>query len=102
VGNNFYRIIEVDFNGKTSKSQIVLVINSVKPLPLQAFPNPVTNGFINIRLNQPSMVRIFGSSGDLLLSKQLGMGLQQVDLQNFKPGIYRLNVFNETISIIKL
>jgi len=102
VGNNFYRIIEVDFNGKTSKSQIVHVINAVKPLPLQAFPNPVANGIINIRLNQPSMVRIFGSSGDLLLSKQLDMGLQQVDIQNLKPGIYRLNVSNETISIIKL
>lgn len=102
LGYNFYRLIAVDIDGRTNKTQIIQITNAIKPMPLQVYPNPVTNGIINIRLQQPAMVKIFGAAGEIMLNKQLGMGIQQLNLQHLKPGIYRINILNETISFLKL
>ena len=101
-GNNFYRLIEVDKDGKTDKTQIIHIVNAIKTLPLQAYPNPVSNGFINVRLQQPSLVRVLKSTGEMIISKQLNSGVQRIDLQHLPAGIYRLVASNQTINFIKL
>jgi hypothetical protein len=101
-GNNFYRLIEVDNDGKTSKTQIVNIANANKTLPPHAYPNPVINGFINVRLQQHSLVRVLKSTGEMIISKQLNAGVQRLDLQHLPAGIYRLVASNHTINFIKL
>ena len=101
-GNNFYRLIEVDNDGKTDKTQVIHIVNSIKSLPLQAYPNPVSSGFINVRLQQSSLVRILKSTGEMIISKQLNSGVQRIELQHLPAGMYRLVASNQTINFIKL
>ena len=44
LGYNFYRLIAVDIDGRTNKTQVIQITNAIKPMPLQVYPNPVTNG----------------------------------------------------------
>jgi len=101
-GKNYYRITEVDKNGNASRSKIVYVLFTQNLFALHAYPNPVTGGFINVKLSQNSLVRIIKSSGEVAFQKSLDQGIQRIDVQQLTPGIYRLNAQNETISFIKL
>ncbi len=74
VGSNYYRLKQVDFDGKSTNSRVVEV-NFVKngevveiPISMELFPNPVDRGELNIRLqgfvnSEKSQVQIFDLMG---------------------------------------
>jgi uncharacterized repeat protein (TIGR01451 family) len=51
------------------------------------FPNPA-NEYFSFQLAEPALVRLFNSTGDLVLSEKTDKGLQRVRTENLPMGIY--------------
>jgi hypothetical protein len=100
-GNHFYRIKSVDMNGKIAFSHIVKVTVAKAEGGIVIFPNPVTNGNINLQLhNQPAgnySVRLLNPLGQVILSKVIehAGGSSSIPVPwNYKQarGVYQLEV----------
>ena len=100
-GFNFYRIRSVDIAGKIRHSAIVKVfVESPKPT-IAIYPNPITNGIINLQLvNQPAgeyAIKLYNKLGQLILSKQImhadGSSTEKIKWDfNLAHGLYLLEV----------
>jgi len=100
-GYNYYRLLSRDVNGKTAYSTIVKVLIGKARQSITIYPNPVTNGRINLQLgNQPAGVygiRVMNKLGQVLVSKQInheeGSSTETIQLDKSSAhGIYQLEV----------
>ena len=100
-GYNYYRIKSVDINGKTAFTSVVKVMIGSLKQDITVYPNPVTNGIINLQLNnQPKgkyALRLLNTSGQLIVQRQIdhpnGSSSESIPLDKFTPhGIYTLEV----------
>lgn len=93
-GNNFYRIVAIDFDGKKTYSTIIkAACSSVEGM--QLWPNPVlSQATISIKSekNTTAVVRIYDTKGSLIkqVQKDLLPGLNQfaIDMSGIIPGHY--------------
>lgn len=84
---NFYRIKQVDRDGKFSFSPIRLVKFSENNI-LTVSPNPATN-FIRIYSTQsPVNINVFDNNGKKLITQRLSNGSTQIDISRWSKGIY--------------
>jgi len=65
AGKNYYRLKQLDWNGSYQYSRIVVVDFPTAATGLMLYPNPVTDGNINLDLSENGMleVKIFNLSG---------------------------------------
>ena len=90
---NFYRIKQVDFDGKFSYTP-VLVLQKQACEKLTFFPNPCKNK-IYIHSSTPlSNALVFDSKGHLVASQKFSKN-QELVLSQLKQGKYYINVFNK-------
>ncbi|MEO6670666.1 MAG: right-handed parallel beta-helix repeat-containing protein [Ferruginibacter sp.] len=88
---NFYRIKSIDHNGDAQYSRIVKVLFIDKPAGIEVYPNPVTNGKIQLWfIGMPEgiyVVNIFNAQGQCLFKKQL---LHQggTNMETVTPAVY--------------
>ena len=90
-GNNYYQLIQVDFDGKSDLSQIVVAeITSV--MDVQYFPNPVQEGLTIIWAEElhNSTIEMRNATGQLLYSTQMEHTLN-IPMEHLPKGIYLLN-----------
>ena len=99
-GINYYRLKQRDIDERSSNSKTVNILFVAAASGLNVYPNPVTNGQINVELAQPAIVNIYDNQGKLLLSRQLSAGLNRVDISHLTKGIYRVRVGEELITIM--
>jgi hypothetical protein len=85
-GNNYYRIMQNDNDGKSSISNTVVV--SLSKPALQIINNFITNGKLRVDLPAAAIVSIFGNNGQLLLQQKLNSGLQNINVSNYPKGLY--------------
>jgi hypothetical protein len=100
-GNNFYRIKSVDQNGKVNYTQIVKVKITIAAGAISIYPNPVTNGNINLQLTNLQAgnygVRVLNPLGQVILSKVISHagGSSAAPIPwNYKQarGVYQLEI----------
>jgi len=108
-GNNFYRLKQVDKDGKTEYSKNV-VINTGKSLNISVYPNPVTD---KLYINMPAVpqsqisIGIFSADGRKLstVSQTASSNVLQLDMSGLNAGLYYVEVksagFSTTIPVIK-
>ncbi len=99
-GVNYYRLVQYDFDGKASTSDVVALTFSLadngNDFSILIYPNPTKEKiFVNIKAQQNSQVKvaIYNLQGQLM--KQLsfsGNELIQQDIQELKTGVYILRV----------
>jgi hypothetical protein len=99
-GVNYYRIMQRDVDDKASYSKIVSVNFDNLPASLTIFPNPVTGGQLNIRLTLASTVRIYNSSGALVVEQQLGAGDHSLGTGRLAKGLYSIVANGQTRSFV--
>jgi hypothetical protein len=103
--SNFYRIKQVDNDGKSSFSPVRMVKFESKSL-MTITPNPATT-FINVYSNEAGLnVNVFDESGKRVASKVVTNGSVQFDISRLAKGIYmvvaeRNGVRVETTRIVK-
>ena len=96
TGNNYYRFKQVDHDGSSTYSPIVLATRSYGK-KITVSPNPATN-FLEIQGDDRSSdYSIYNSNGILLLQTQQ----QTVDVSSLPPGLYTLKTNYSSALFIK-
>jgi hypothetical protein len=97
----YYRILVTENSGYSYYSPVNLVHTGLTAQQrLLVYPNPVTDGNLNIRLEETAMIFIYDNTGKLLLRKQGMAGTQVLNLGHFAKGIYLLKTGNTTSKVI--
>lgn len=89
-GVNYYRILQVDIDNKTSISKVVSVSTTNTESSIKVLNNPVSNGSLQLQLSAPVSLSFYTANGKLLWIKQFSSGLQQMDVSSYLKGIYFL------------
>lgn len=97
-GHNYYRILQVDFDGVVTSSPIVQIKHEVHNLAL--FPNPASES-ISISLEHPSYIRIYDLTGGQWLNLALGTGINDIDISHLPPGVFVAKLPSGNIRFLK-
>ena len=105
IGNNYYRLKMVDIDGKFTFSRTVNIISSAKPVGILLYPNPVSNGVVNIVLgNEPvKSIAVINLSGIRVLNTNYNITNRIVPLNVSKlpKGVYALEIITQSSTTIK-
>ena len=99
-GNNYYRIIQTDFDNKVSFSDVRTVNFAVGDVPFTVNGNPVTSGILKLEVNTEAVFSLYTADGILLFKKKLSTGIQNVDVSKFSGGTYLLTANGITKTIL--
>ena len=99
AGANYYRLKQVDFDGKFEYSNIVSIV-VVQEEETDIYPNPTT-GSVFIKGNAPErIVTVTDLAGRVILEKNLS-GSNLVDLSGQPNGVYFIEIQTENQKIVK-
>tara|TARA_B100000809_G_scaffold148705_1_gene146177 strand:- start:890 stop:2998 length:2109 start_codon:yes stop_codon:yes gene_type:complete len=101
----YYRLKQVDFDGRFSYSVIISVTNSAKEFKI--YPNPSSDGHLFItNIKNDNLVRIIDPHGRVLESyRNIDMDVLNLDLSDYNKGLYYImittnsEVFTEKVLI---
>jgi hypothetical protein len=102
-GYNYYRIRSVDVDGKVQYTAVVKVFMGGGKPEITIYPNPITDGIINLHLtNLPAGeygIRLLNKLGQVIVSKQVnhaeGSSVEPIKWNyNLAHGLYTLEVTN--------
>jgi hypothetical protein len=92
---NYYRLVQQDIDGRSSYSKIVKVLYTTLSRQLILYSNLVTDGKLNLQLEQAASINLYNSMGELMLRKQFPAGMQTLNINNLAKGIYMLQAGRE-------
>jgi len=100
IGNNYYRLKMVDINGSFTYSRIVNISGSIKPLSILLFPNPVSNGIVNIAAgNEPvKSIAVISFSGVRVLNASFTTLARTIPLNisRLPKGVYIVEIITQS------
>ena len=111
---NYYRLKMNDINGQYSYSNIVVLTDKNKD-PIEIFPNPVTDGILNILLfnnfaSKKLSIVLYSSDGKRVLQKTLNENtyLQKINIAKLSTGTYTVvllegkeKIFQQAFVVVK-
>ncbi|MEM9919127.1 MAG: hypothetical protein AAF990_13580 [Bacteroidota bacterium] len=111
-GRNYYRLRQIDFDGKQARSKIVLAELTFDEAVLNISPVPAHN-FIQVEWQdsdrsaaRETPFKIFDASGRLIQAGRLEAGTQVIDISTMEKGVFQLVIPQEealkTSSFIKM
>jgi hypothetical protein len=106
AGNNYYRVIESDVNGRYNYSLVRKVGFEFTPWHVELLGNPVVNGRLEIKITmaRPNdilpVLKLYTSDGRLLWTKQATDGSQTIHVNGYPKGAYLLQANEKTIKFL--
>jgi len=100
TGRNFYRIQQVDIDGKFVYSPIQTVQFNPAAVPLKVFPNPVT-AQLQVVLPNAGEWRLINGMGQQVKSNKAGAGQHSIDMSNLPAGVYYFSFDQQIIKVNK-
>ncbi|HET8855399.1 MAG TPA: T9SS type A sorting domain-containing protein, partial [Salinimicrobium sp.] len=107
----YYRLKQVDFDGKFEYSKIVLINSASFAQEIQLYPNPVTRSaqFVTIDLEGLNLkkadVVIRNTNGHVVsgvnLNDAFGLGKEELDISNLRTGIYLVDITTAHGKVVK-
>lgn len=95
TGKNYYRIKQVDLDGKYNYSRVIVLNSNIPVNTLQVSPNPA-HDFINVNINiiKPALLRIYNMQGKMVQQLLFTPGNQQrsIDISALPVGMYQLQL----------
>ncbi len=98
IGKNYYRVRQVDFDGKMEYSNIASARYEIDEMGI--YPNPVNNEFTLIVKEKQEAV-FYNQLGQVVKGVSVNKGTNTLDVSEFKTGIYYLKIGEKTERIIK-
>lgn len=96
TGDNYYRLKQVDADGKFSYS-IIRVVKTNDVWSVKIYPNPVVNNALQLESNKRVLaIKITDINGKLLLNKNPSDNSYKINLTGFAGGFYIMQLVNET------
>jgi hypothetical protein len=89
AGNNYYRIMQTDADGKVTYSKIIIIAYG-DAASVTVLGNPVSNGQLTVQVNQISSLKLFSADGKLIKMQQASKGMQTMDVRGLAKGMYTL------------
>ena len=102
AGNNYYRIIETDADGRQNYSVVQKVYFELPSLHVEVLGNPVTNGTLQVKVDlakssdQPPVLKLYTNDGKLLREVQSAAGINTISVSAYAKGTYLLQA-NDTM-----
>jgi hypothetical protein len=107
-GNNYYRLEEIDLDGRGGYSTIQVVdVGAIKTGAVQVTPNPVRD-ILKVSVKTEGIsIRILDRSGKLVRAVALSPGDHSVNVGGLPAGVYQVGVYEkgrriETLQVVKL
>jgi hypothetical protein len=94
-GAAYYRLRQVDFDGKTSLSNIIYIPIGSKGQPLSVYPNPTSRELYVVGLEDAATLELYNANGKLQLSQPVS-GSSSIDLTNLPAGVYLYRITTAT------
>lgn len=108
TGKSYYRITQVDYDGKNSSTPIEVIEMNCDNVSLKVYPNPAVNQ-ITIKTNKAiAQVHILSSNGQSVIKHRPSLnptgGIFTMNIQAIQSGIYFVQIINKdgTTELIKL
>ena len=97
TGKNYYRLLSAESSGKLNYSVVKLVVISGPANPVKLWPNPVVGGFVQLRTenNTGIKVSIYDLAGRLQLSKLMQPGQSRIATNTLTRGTYLVSVVTQ-------
>lgn len=99
-GNNYYRIVQRDADGKYSYSKVLQLYFDNYRNNLQILGNPVCNGILLVQIRQDDYLGVYTNDGRLLEQKLYAVGLHSIQVSQYSKGAYYLKSSNTTVRFI--
>lgn len=93
---NYYRLLQADLDGQIAYSKIVFLSLSDKTQTLSVYPNPVQNGRLVVKLENPTSIQNVNSDGVVVLRKLLNATEEVLQVNNLPKGVYQLTTGSAT------
>lgn len=91
---SYYRLKQIDFDGKSSTSNVIQLHRTIEGISVNSFTNPVSD-VLTIQLSNVAkgQVSLYNLQGQKLITTMIGAeDLLEIDLSNFANGIYLLQI----------
>ncbi|ANI88215.1 hypothetical protein A9P82_02150 [Arachidicoccus ginsenosidimutans] len=95
----YYRLSLVGYDGTSTYSNIIPLMQKTAKR-FYVYPNPATN-YININLENASVLYIYSAGGILVQTATLPEGFNQVQLDKLSAGVYYATVGMQKIKFVK-
>lgn len=106
-GQNIYKIIAVDYDGKRQVSPLASVNRTERQTELNITPNPASESVV-ISIPDSGMIRIYNSIGQMVGEYSLNTGQSEINVQNFPQGSYKTLLYvdgkvvsSQTLNVVK-
>lgn len=101
---NYYRVMELDNDGKITYSKVVLLQSGSQPA-LTIYPNPVKDKLYINGLNNYRSLQLTDANGKIIQKQNVVAGMQFINVNHLAPGMYALtimgNIDSQTLKFIK-
>jgi hypothetical protein len=88
-GSCYYRLKQVDFDGKFDYSNVIAIANSKANEGISIYPNPSSGIFTVVGLDPQQTIQVSNALGQMVAAPIIN---QQLDLRNQPKGIYFLQI----------
>ena len=99
-GLNYYRLKQVDFNGKFEYTNILSIEFENTKTEYQIFPNPATDYIVIDGMDEGEMVQIFNVNGQLVKSFYQNVSAQQINISDLASGTYFIKMDEQIKKLI--
>jgi hypothetical protein len=90
-GQNYYRLRQVDFDGKFEFTNIIQVVfDGASRTTINVFPNPATD-YLKIESSESSLMQMFDIQGRLFVEQQIST-YENIDISQLPSGTYFVKV----------
>jgi Concanavalin A-like lectin/glucanases superfamily/Secretion system C-terminal sorting domain len=95
---NYYRLKQIDFDGKVEYSKVISIENKGKQTHLKVYPNPTAEGRISLEIPENTEgVTIFNAIGQIIFQQQVkGQNLLPIDVSAWAQGVYFIKTNDNT------
>jgi len=103
AGMNYYRMIQVDYDGKRNVQDQIVVVDFGKGSTVSVFPNPTKGDVLQLHYLSPQrsgfQLAIYNMNGERLFLQQYvaerGNNNINIDIPDYSPGVYLVKLFRE-------